>query len=95
VAEGPVVPHIDRHPRGPHDVAQEEARKQQQKFHRLVLKRDNRTCQNCFRTEKELEPEELPLEAHHIMWLSKGGTNDPENGTTYCKICHKMIPDVG
>lgn len=29
------------------------------------------------------------FEAHHILPLSKGGTNDPANGMALCRSCHR------
>lgn len=54
-----------------------------------VYKIDNYTCQNCGR--KGGLRGEAELHAHHVVELSKGGTNKPSNLTTLCKGCHDSI----
>lgn len=51
-----------------------------------VLHRDNYTCQCC--GKKHVRPE-----VHHIIFRSKGGTDDERNLITLCEKCHKMIHD--
>lgn len=31
------------------------------------------------------------LEVHHIVWLSKGGFDSPENVTALCPNCHRRM----
>lgn len=49
-----------------------------------IRDRDNRSCQNCGRTNTELH-------VHHIVPLKDGGSNNPENLATLCKECHNAI----
>lgn len=49
-----------------------------------VYERDNYQCCNCGRSE-------LELHAHHIVPLSKGGTNNKDNLITVCRGCHMAI----
>ena len=51
-----------------------------------VLHRDNYTCQCCGKKH-------VRLEVHHIIFRSKGGTDDERNLITLCEKCHKMIHD--
>ena len=53
----------------------------QQAFRWAVILRDNFTCQKCFRFGGRLE-------SHHLTPLSKGGSNEPQNGQTQCRSCH-------
>lgn len=46
-----------------------------------VKKRDNYCCVICQSTKK--------LEVHHILALSRGGTNAKRNLITLCEKCHK------
>ena len=48
-----------------------------------ILKRDNHACCNCRYTKK--------LHVHHIVPLSRGGTNNETNLITLCEKCHIMI----
>jgi len=54
-----------------------------------VYKRDDYTCQNCGTRGGRGGSSEL--HAHHGVPLSKGGSNQIENLTTYCKDCHRAI----
>lgn len=54
-----------------------------EKIRKLVLKRDGNKCGNCG-TETELH-------VHHIVPISKGGTNNLSNLRTLCKTCHKKL----
>lgn len=49
-----------------------------------VLHRDNYKCQNCSKTKCQLE-------VHHIIFKSKGGSNEPENLITLCSDCHWKV----
>ena len=48
-----------------------------------ILWRDNYCCQHCNSKEK--------LQAHHIIFKSKGGTNSLNNGITLCENCHSSL----
>jgi len=52
-------------------------------FRAKVLWRDKYTCQRCGNNQS--------LQAHHIVWVSKGGTSTPNNGITLCKKCHDTL----
>lgn len=52
---------------------------------KLVKKRDNYTCQSCKKTFPACS---TFLQVHHILELSKGGSNEPSNLVTLCKLCH-------
>jgi 5-methylcytosine-specific restriction endonuclease McrA len=47
-----------------------------------ALKRDEYTCQNCGKTNGELE-------AHHVVPISNGGRDRLSNIVTLCEECHK------
>ena len=47
-------------------------------------------CKICLRTKKELGCNET-LEAHHIIELTEGGDDIPENIMVVCTACHKFI----
>lgn len=49
-----------------------------------IRSRDNHRCRNCGRTD-------VLLQVHHIVPLSRGGTNRDENLVTLCDECHKRI----
>jgi hypothetical protein len=51
---------------------------------REVYQRDNYTCGNCSASDIELH-------AHHIVPLSRGGTNALSNLTTLCVDCHELL----
>lgn len=48
-----------------------------------VLMSDNYKCGNCGST--------VNLDVHHIVPISKGGTNNFANLKTICRECHKKI----
>jgi len=48
-----------------------------------ILNRDNYTCSNCNGTKE--------LHVHHIVPLTRGGTNNETNLATLCEKCHIMI----
>jgi len=55
-------------------------------FARLVIERDE-VCQICGASSN--------LQAHHIIPISKGGSDIPENGIALCSACHAdQHPDV-
>lgn len=51
-----------------------------------VLNRDKYTCQNCKGKNKDNK-----LEVHHIVFRSKGGSDEQENLITLCKTCHDKV----
>lgn len=52
----------------------------------MVLNRDNYTCQCCKGKHKDNK-----LEVHHIIFRSRGGSDEPENLITLCHTCHKAL----
>lgn len=48
---------------------------------KAIFTRDKYTCQSCGRKDN--------LTVDHIVQLSHGGTNNPENLQTLCKYCHE------
>lgn len=50
-----------------------------------VLKRDKYKCANCGSTDRN------DLNVHHIVPLSKGGSNTERNMIVLCSKCHKAI----
>lgn len=51
-----------------------------QKLRAAVLERDKRCCRKCGRREY--------LDVHHIAARADGGSDDPENLITLCRVCH-------
>jgi 5-methylcytosine-specific restriction endonuclease McrA len=56
------------------------------RFARAVKARDGHQCQHCGSTRQ--------LEAHHLTPISAGGSDDPANGITLCKGCHRAVVHV-
>lgn len=54
----------------------------------MILNRDNYKCQFCKGKHKDSK-----LEVHHIIFRSKGGSDEPENLITLCRTCHKDLHD--
>lgn len=50
----------------------------------FVLHRDNYTCQKCKKTK-------IPLQVHHIIFRSRGGSDRSENLITLCVKCHSDV----
>lgn len=50
----------------------------------MIFERDNFTCQYCGRKAPDVQ-----LEADHIVPVSKGGSNKPENLITACWECNR------
>lgn len=50
----------------------------------FVLHRDNYTCQRCKVTK-------VPLQVHHVVFRSNGGSDRPENLITLCTNCHTKV----
>ncbi|MHA1169151.1 MAG: HNH endonuclease [Candidatus Ranarchaeia archaeon] len=49
-----------------------------------IRARDQRKCAGCGRSD-------VPLHVHHIVPLSKGGSNTEDNLITLCSMCHNSI----
>jgi hypothetical protein len=54
-----------------------------QEIRKQALQRDGYRCGNCGATEN--------LHVHHIVPLSKGGSNSLSNLRTLCKNCHQKL----
>ena len=50
-----------------------------------VFARDNYTCQVCKKSKDKI------LQTHHILYVSKGGSNKPSNLITVCTDCHTNL----
>jgi hypothetical protein len=50
----------------------------------MVLCRDNHCCQKC-------NNKNIRLEVHHIIWRSRGGSDNSDNLLTLCKFCHDAV----
>lgn len=52
----------------------------------------NGKCQLCMNKAPFLDKKNKPyLESHHIVWLSKGGTDSIDNTVALCPNCHKKM----
>lgn len=49
-----------------------------------ILYRDSYTCQIC-------DKKHTRLEVHHIIWKSRGGSDDESNLITLCNECHENV----
>lgn len=61
-----------------------------------IFRRDNYTCQKCGEFHAKINNYNIPLpttdgelDLHHKKPISQGGTDDPNNLTTWCRKCHK------
>ena len=54
-----------------------------QELRQQALEQDNYKCGNCGSTRN--------LHVHHIVPLSKGGSNEPGNLRTLCRTCHTKL----
>jgi len=78
----------------PRGLYAREQRRDQAKFHRLVVARDEGKCTKCGRTVNQLTgvyPDLKMLIADHINPLGIGGTNDVSNGQTHCFFCDVIL----
>lgn len=50
-----------------------------------ILERDRFTCQDCGAVRGEPD---VRLQAHHILPVHQGGSNEPRNLVTLCAACH-------
>lgn len=53
---------------------------------KLVLERDNYTCQEC-----GANGQDVIIDVHHIVGVRAGGTNLIDNLISYCRSCHISI----
>lgn len=60
-----------------------------QTLRKKVFERDDFTCQKC----KIQDKTERILEAHHIIPLYAGGTDELSNMITLCSDCHHFAPN--
>lgn len=60
------------------------------RFVAAVRSRAQGRCERCGITEADARARDdgRGLECHHILPLSRGGTNDPSNGVALCGVCH-------
>lgn len=63
-----------------------------------IFRRDDYTCQCCKAPHREINENGIPLpttdgllELHHIIPVSQGGMDNPENLITLCRDCHKAV----
>ena len=55
-------------------------------------RRANGICQLCGKEAPFCDENGQPyLESHHIIWLSKGGSDSIENTIALCPNCHKKM----
>ena len=61
-----------------------------------ILRRDDYTCQKCGELHRKINENGIPLpttdgelDVHHIIPVSEGGTDAPDNLITWCRKCHK------
>lgn len=57
------------------------------KLRKSIYERDNYTCQRCGYHPK-MEDRSVPIQAHHIIPKSKGGSDNKSNLITLCRSCH-------
>lgn len=62
---------------------------QSQNLKECVRRRDNNKCQICHR--KCTNEEGRRANVHHLLPVSKGWTNTPDNLVTLCESCHKKL----
>ena len=67
---------MSRHHRETHNREWERIRQE-------VFDRDGHRCQDCRKAGR--------LEAHHVLELAHGGTNDLSNLKTLCRACHIFV----
>jgi len=62
-----------------------------------ILKRDGHSCVYCGRAEGEYTPPEVStagvLHIDHVIPLSQGGSDDPQNLVTACSVCNMFKGD--
>ena len=64
-----------------------------------ALKRDNYTCQSCFRKQSTAKGKEFKVQVHHIngidwedmiVYIQKNLLQTPDRLTTLCPKCHDL-----
>lgn len=59
---------------------------------RKTLKKANGICQLCNQYAPFLDDKNKPfLEVHHIIYLSRGGSDNEENTVALCPNCHRKV----
>ena len=61
------------------------------RFRRAVLAAAGNRCQAVEEGERCPVIKAARLEAHHLVSLARGGSNDPSNGVALCKRHHAML----
>ncbi len=57
-----------------------------------VLQRADDCCELCGTIAPFLNDDEIPyLESHHIVMLSQGGSDTPDNTAAFCPNCHRNL----
>jgi 5-methylcytosine-specific restriction protein A len=57
-----------------------------------ALRRANGLCQLCGNSAPFMKKDGSPfLEVHHILWLSKGGSDTIDNTVALCPNCHRKM----
>lgn len=78
-----------------HPIAQKVTRQQFQRsdsVKRYVKARANGYCQLCGKNAPFYDPDGNPyLEVHHIIWLSRGGSDALDNVAALCPNCHRKM----
>ena len=78
-----------------HPVVQEVTRQQFQRsdsIKRYVKARANGYCQLCGQYAPFYDADGVPyLEVHHIIWLSRGGSDTLDNVAALCPNCHRKM----
>jgi hypothetical protein len=73
------LPYIPEEPEEPVSRKKKSKRKTRREIREAVISRD-KCCTVCGKTSG--------LEVHHVIYRSKGGTDDMGNLVTLCKSCH-------
>lgn len=63
-----------------------------QRTRKLVLERDDYTCQGCGAQNHPSRPTNVVLTVHHIVGVARGGANMMHNYITLCNHCHAKVP---
>lgn len=58
-----------------------------EQLRRYVFKRDGYRCKYCHKVFRDARK----LDAHHIIWRDRGGSDNPRNLATACEPCHNQI----
>ena len=62
-------------------------------YNKIVLERDNYTCQNpdCEHKKPGCKKMYILDNPHHIKFKGQGGLDKPENRITLCRTCHDKV----